>query len=413
VNKICVTILILLFNSQCDLLTKPPDPVKPVINYTAWSGWSGSAFISMKLDSDGLATNQHVYPELLLQLTHEEHNNILGHFENFTSLADSYATHICMDDNEFVISYSTTDISKTVYTTGCNLYHSDGGEGIDKLNDIVDVMNALVDTIYARQAPWIGLDLDISLNKDTYGAGEPIAIRYTIVNPTDRDRSLHFKGQDQVTFYIDRKNFSFYYRYPHQQDQDSGDATQIFLPPGETHEIVYIWDQSTNDGSENSDSLLVGYYTLVSRLLSGNLGEKVVRFEVVDKSVPLGGYVIPCGKYRICGDPDYMFALSIRNYTANSITLHFPYEEKIFVKLYDTNYSSAPLVYQSPMNLASSPASLTLEPGDTLAAEFYDSIVYEHTVPLDSLNISYYWGYAEIYLLISDFDFMRAAHLRF
>ncbi len=346
-----------------------------------------------------------------MHLTPEEHDEILNLFDCFESFPDTFLNHSCMDDFNHSIEYITPSLSKIVEASGCALNHGDDSPYITQLRDIVAAMHVLADTIYARQAPWIGLSMEASLDWDTYGIGESIMLTYRIANPTDKVRSLHFTDQYQFYFYIDKQNSSFYYRYPTYDPESQGDSTQIMLQPGEVHEIIYTWDQTIVDG--NPDRLNIGYYTMVTGLLSGNLGEEVMRFEVVDKSVPLGGYIIPCGKDRFCDSSEYTFALSIRNYTADEVTLHFPYEQKIYVELYDSGAAHPwPLAYKGPKNLIPAPSSITLQPGDTLVSEFYDDLVFEHTVPMDSLDLSYFWVYVKIKLLISDFDFSRDAKLQ-
>ena len=195
-----LALLSALIGTRCTGLLDPGETV-PSIHFTASGGIAEKLLTDISIDSEGLVIYHNFVPILDLQLTEEEHEAILNLFNGFEKLDSTYYSEsICPDDVYYAIEYATTFKSKTVKTSGCGLLHAADEE--TNLAEVIGAMYTLADTIYHRQAPWVGLTLTTSLNSDTYGIKDTVTLTYTISNPTKKNRKLYFKDQNKFFFRV-------------------------------------------------------------------------------------------------------------------------------------------------------------------------------------------------------------------
>ncbi|MFC1480650.1 BsuPI-related putative proteinase inhibitor [Candidatus Neomarinimicrobiota bacterium] len=384
----------------------PGDLSDPTIHFTAMGGYGGGLLLDIAIDPEGLASYNNFEPIFELQLTDEEHTTILNLFDGFENL-DSiyYSESICPDDVYYTIEYGATlNETETVNASGCGLDY----EGDTSLVKIIGSMYALADTIYQRQAPWLGLTLDVSLDNDIYALNDTITLIFSITNPTDKERALYFSDGRLFSFYGQKSSdpgfaFSSYGLFAAQSQEDQ---VVINLQPGEIKNLMYRWDQRWYDAGSNYRALEIGTYTIKAGLTAGFLPGSKLSFEIIDISIPLGGYIITNWAERSSASPTKTFYLLIHNYTSERINLHFPYEQKLHVQLFEPAYPQP--AYEGPSQLLSAPSSQELASGDTL--------VFEYSVPKSDISLTYSWPYsfgfdAKVSLLITDFEFVRYSEL--
>lgn len=390
----------------CDILN-PPIPDEPAtILYTVSGGIGGGIQKKVSISPAGVARLETTYPILELQLSDQDQKSLRETFSGFKFLPEDFPTQ-CIDDLFFTIERNGSDYSKRVSIGGCPLSDKkDTDPAVKKLNALVSILEKIAKNIYDTKAPWLGLTVEFAIDKEVYGLGEPMTLRYRISNPTTLERGIYFKHQSQLWFMLYKTNVpSFHYSFPNLLAPDSSSPSEIILQPGTTKELVYVWDQSIISSQGEKSALDVGSYRIVMNLLAGNFQYQAFGFEVVDKSVPIGGVIIPDWNGESSSSPTYTFTLWIRNWTSNSLTLHFPSTEKIFVELYDLDKPTAgPLLYQGPVKRDSTASEIVLGPGE--------SRTFTHVAQKSEFSTWYMWTYAEIRLLCSDFTFSRDGQLR-
>ena len=260
-----------------------------------------------------------------------------------------------------------------------------------------------------------GLEVDFAIDSATYGLGEPLLLIYRIANPTSQERTLYFLNDARTGFSVSKQGVpAFYYEYPPtpdlpMPDHHGGDLTPLVLSPGQEETLTFLWDQTVVDDEGNRTELGLGRYSLSMRLLSTSFfgTDEGIVFDVVDRSVPLAGYVNGYGPGEDSALPGYTFELFVCNWTEAPVTLDFPYSERLYIKLYDIEgpvSEAPPLVYEGPMETENDATTLTLQPGETK--------MFSHTVRKTSLSPSTLWYRADAKLLASNVTFVRSANMR-
>ncbi len=282
----------------------------------------------------------------------------------------------------------------------------DSDPSAKKIHGIIMFLGALAKEMENTQAPWIGVTAEFSIDAEVYGLGEPITLTYRVFNHTNKERGLYFKNQQQFSFWVYKPNVPlFYYSFPNLRAPDSTSPSQILLQPGETKELTYKWDQTVTTPAGVVSKLDVGSYRIVLRMLAGDLPSKAFTLDVVDRTIPIGGDIIPDWSGEALSSHSYRFMLSILNWTSSRIVLHFPNSQRIFVQLYNLDRSEpGQLIYEEPLERDSQATEVALQPGETK--------VFSHVASKSSISKGSYWTFAKTTLLCSDFEFSRHAQLR-
>jgi len=389
--------------SSCDLSEQPQSNEIPTIIYTVSGGFWGGLHTKLVVNSAGEATLESTYPPLILQLSDDEHADLLSCFNGFEYLPENF-NNPCFDGYIYAIEQKQPDYSKQVIIDGCTL-ETDSSAMVTKIKTIVIALNTLATKIYDTQVPWKGLIADFTIDSDFYNVGDPITLQYRISNPTSEERTIYFRHQNQFWFALDKLNFpSFHYSYPNLGNSDSSTQSEIHFAAGETKEIVHVWDQQIN--SQNGDTALgVGYYNLHMNLYAGDLPTKSIWFEIIDKSIPISGVIIEDINGESNNSSTYKFMLSIRNWTTESVTLNFPSSERINVEVYDSDKPTpGPLIYSSPSVTDSLPSVITLFPGEIRT--------FIHEANKSDFVPWYLWTYVRIRLLSTNLKFICDGQLR-
>ncbi len=405
IRSILFALSIGLLIQACHVAGPPSSGDNPTITYTVTGGFFGGLHTKLVVSPTGMATLETSYPQFKLQLSSEEYSALLGRFNDFSALQDTFPNN-CIDGFVFTVQMEGNGYSRHLSIDQCTLdSQKDSSSVVAKIYTIVGALDSLATRVYQTQAPWVGLTADYSIDADTYGVGEPITLKFRISNPTQEDRAIYFEHQSQFWFSLHRYNFpGFYYVYPSvvYPDTDSSAPSEIHFAPGETKEITYVWDQRV----EPADTMLaVGWYELRIGLLAGNLSLADTSFEVIDRSIPISGAIIPDTYGQDVSSPTYTFALSVRNWTTSPVTLHFPSSHTISVELYDLGGLSPrdSAIYTSPSVTDAVPFEMTIPAQSTRT--------FTSTVFKSEFASWYMWTYARIKLLCTDYDFVRDGEL--
>jgi hypothetical protein len=401
--------------SSCDIIN--PDAAlklegETYILYVASGGFAGGVLEKLSITKDGLATNEMTTPELRYQLTPDEHDELLVLFNEFNSLPESFEDTVCADDILYEVTLHQNDQAKTVAIWGCTFAELKKTDpAVMKLSKIISVLRELAKMIYEKKAPWLGLEADCFIDDDTFGVGETIMVTCRIMNPTDNERMLYFAGDHKIAFRAARPSISgFSYWHPEHNPPESDNLKTMTFVPGEEKVLTYTWDMIYEWDDGKPIALEPDRYFMSIRLLdtSRRFGAGVgIPFDVVDRSLPIAGYVIPDYSGEGRDIPVYTFKINVRNWTDAPVTLHFPYREHLYVRIFDLNGPKAvppPLLYEGPEEPEEEESIVILQPGETQ--------VFEYAVNKSELNLTYLWYLAELTLMIEDFDFIRESHLR-
>ena len=398
----------------CDLIGSDEDVLFGTrIEFVAAGGLGGGVLQKLTVSEEGLVISEIVRPPLQHQLSQREHQELLTVFNGFFDLKATYDDHVCDDDITYTITLRSGERSKTVSAAGCSLSDLGGGRRAPaRLGRMVGTLSELGREVYEDEAPWLGLDVDFSIDSDTYGLGEPILLTYRITNPTDRERTLYFFDEVRTGFSVSKQGVpAFYYTYPPTPDYHSEeqDLTPLVLGPGQEETLTYVWDQTVVDNEGNRIELGLGRYYLSMHLLNTSFfrTDEGIVFDVIDRSVPLAGHVNAYGPGEGSGSPDYTVELLVRNWTDAPVTLDFPHRERLYVKLYDLDgpvSETPPLVYEGPVETEDEATSLLLQPGETRT--------FSHTISKTALNPSATWYRADVELLTSNMAFASSGQVR-
>ncbi len=388
----------------CHVAGPPASGDNPTITYTVTGGFFGGLHTKIVVSPAGIATLETTYPNLELQLTPDEYSGLLRRFDDFSALQDTFPNS-CMDGFIFTVQLEGEGYSRHISIDQCTLQSGkDSIAVIGKVNTILVALDSLANRVYQSKAPWVGLTAHFYIDSDIYGDGEPITLRYRILNPTSEERAIYFQHQSQFWFSVYRFNFpSFYYIYPAVTSADSSAPSEIHLAPGETKEITYVWDQHVRPADT---ALAIGYYELRTGLLAGNLYMADTSFEVIDRTIPISGVITPDPNGESNSSNTYTFALSVRNWTGSPVTLHFPSSHTISVELYDLGGLSPrdSTIYVSPPVADTVTFEMTIPPH---AVRTFTSVVFK-----SEFAPWYTWTYAKIRLLCTDYEFSRDGELR-
>ncbi|MGE5796260.1 MAG: hypothetical protein ACM34O_16035 [Ignavibacteria bacterium] len=402
--SIALMLLFFFFTPGCDTAEPPDEENIPAINYVLSGGFTGGIRTKLNINPDGEALLESNYPPLKLQLSKNEHADLLRSFRGFGEFPEEFQNS-CIDGLIFTIKLETASYSKQVAIDQCTLMHQESDPIIAQIDNIIGELNLLAKKIYDTQAPWKGLTAEFSIESDIYGLDEPISLHYKITNPTSQQRALYFRNPDQFWFRLYKENFpgfSYFYSCPLNYG-DSNAESQILLEPGETKENTIVWDQHIHT-DETDSAAGIGYFILNMNIFNSEFETKYYRFEIVDRNIPISGYLIP----DINGEADpttYIFNLSVRNWQTYPVTLHFSSKQLISVKLYDSDKPiPGPLIYASPSETDSSQSSITLPPGEVRN--------FTHAANKSDFKSWYMWTYCVIRLNCTDFEFIRDGQLR-
>ena len=390
---------------SCETINSPQPIDKPSITYTVSGGFTGGLWTKLMISSTGIATLETTYPPLELQLSSAEHTLLLDRFANFRDLPGHFPNQ-CRDGLIFSIELKGDDYTKQIAIDECTLYSQKNSNAtVAKISALVQSLESLRTKVYELSAPWKGLTVDFSIDSDIYGLGEPIVLRYRISNPTSIPRALYFQHQSQFWFGLGRYNFpGFHYFYPVSEPPDSSDPSQILFDPGQVKEITSSFDQRIQ-AEEGDTALGIGYFKLYMNLFAGDFPTKEIWFEVLDRNEPLGGAMVPDLYGESRDSPTYTFALSIRNWTTSSVTLHFPSSQTIIVEVFDLDKPTpGPLIYSGPPIIDSITSTITIGPGEFKT--------FTHLASKSDFVPWYMWTYARIRLTCTDFEFVRDGQLR-
>ncbi len=401
--------------SGCDIIN--PDAALKLdgethIQYVASGGWGGGVLEKLSITKTGLATNEMTTPELRYQLTPDKHDELLVLFDEFHTFPESFEGTQCLHDMYYEITVYYESEAKVVSIYGCTLQELKKTDpAVMKLSKIISALRELAQMIYEKKAPWLGLEVDFFIDGDTFGVGETITVTCRIMNPTDKERILYFAGDHKIAFRAARPSKSGYsYWHPEHNPPESDDLKTMTFAPGEEKVLTYTWDMIYEWDDGKPITLEPDRYYMSIRLLdtSRRFGAGVgIPFDVVDRSLPIAGYVIPDYSGEGRDIPVYTFKLNVRNWTDAPVTLHFPSREHLYVRLFDLNGPKAvppPLLYEGPEEPEEEENTVIIQPGETH--------IFEYTVNKSKLNLTYIWYLAELTLLIEDFDFIRESHLR-
>jgi hypothetical protein len=285
-NILSITALIFFIISSCDSPEPEPEPtdyVNPKITFYSSGTWSASKHLEISQDKRAVLLSS--YPELELKLTDEEYSDILTAFNGFSTISVNNEI-ICFDSIVFTISISENGVTEEKTFDGCYL----GAESTEKpevkemLLDIVISLDQLADSIYQTKAPWRGLNVQFSLNKEVYNVGEAIEAGYIIHNPTDKIRELWFEHEYPIYFRANsysNEGEKFYYEYPTRNQTRDSEPTKIILKPRETRSMAFTWDQTVeNDGGIQ---VPLNQYMITLRLSIFDFGISQTVIQIVDK----------------------------------------------------------------------------------------------------------------------------------
>ena len=398
----------------CDLIGSDEDVLfGNRIEFVAEGGFGGGVLQKLTVSEEGLVISEIVRPPLQHQLSQREHQELLAVFNGFFDLKSTYDDHVCADDVSYTITLRSGERSKTVSAAGCSLSDLGGGRRAPaRLSRMIGTLIELGREVYEDEAPWLGLEVDFSIDSDTYGLDEPILLTYRITNPTDQERTLYFFDEVRTGFSVSKVGIpAFYYTYPPTPDYHSEnlDLTPLVLGPGQEETLTYVWDQTVVDNEGNRTELGLGRYYLSMHLLNTSFfrTDEGIPFDVVDRSVPLAGYVDEYGPGEGPSSRDYTFELFVHNWTDAPVTLDFPHREHVYVKVYNLDgpvSEMPPLVYEGPVETEDEATSLTLQPGETRT--------FSHTVSKAALSPGTIWYRADIELLASNVAFARSGQVR-
>ena len=204
---------------------------------------------------------------------------------------------------------------------------------------------------------------------------------------------------------LDRFNFpGFNYLIPYGVFSDSSAPSEIGLSPGETKQVSYVWDQRVR--TQTADSAVgIGYYDLHANLTAGDFATIEVMFEVLVRSIPIGGVIITGQAGASNSSAAYTFVLEVRNWTSVAGNLHFPSTQTISVQLFDPGGLSpgGSPIYVNPASTDSTASVVALAPGGTRA--------FTSTADESRFGPWSMWTYAKIKLLCTDFSFARHGQL--
>ena len=365
----------------------------------------------LTVSAEGLVTTEVVRPSLRQQLADSAHQQLLDVFDGFFDLEATYDDHVCADDITYTITLQSETRSKTVLAAGCSLWERGGDRHAPaRLGRMVSALRELAREVYEEEAPWLGLEVDFSIDGDTYGLGEPIRLTYRITNPTDRERTLYFFDDRRTGFSVRKQGIpASYHQHPPMPDHSSEDLTPLTLGPGQEETLTHLWDQTVVDDEGDRAELGLGRYALSMHLLNTSFfrTDEGIPFDVVDRSVPLGGYVNDYGPGEDPSLPDFTFELLVRNWTDAPVTLAFPHRERLRVAVYSLDGPASeppPLVYRGPETLQDEATTLVLQPGETET--------FSHTVRKTELSPDAIWYRADVELLASNVAFARSGQVR-
>lgn len=144
----------LLVISGCELLgssstTNSPD-TRGVIQFAARGGW-GPVY-DLSVSAEGMVTDSLRHPDQQLQLTEDEHDELMELFQGFADLDSLYFSGQCFDAPVYSITYSRDTQSKTVTADACAL-DADAAGDVAVLYRIVEALSRLGDRVYEASAP--------------------------------------------------------------------------------------------------------------------------------------------------------------------------------------------------------------------------------------------------------------------
>lgn len=402
--KLSAVLTVFLVQS-CNVTGPSGSAGNPSIVYTVSGGFAGGTHTRLTIDPEGLATLETTYPQISTQLSAGEYMDLLRTLGDFGALPDTFPNS-CFDGFIFTVETEKPGYYKRVSIDQCTLYsEKDSSAIVAKIENIIVALDSLARKVYDSEAPWKGLTAEFSIDSSFYGVGEPITLRYRVSNPTSVERAIYFRHRNQFTFSLDRYNFpSFYFTYPQELYWDSSATSELHLAPGESKEITYEWNQRVQTSTADS-TLGIGYYSLRMNLLAGDFQPQVSWFEIIDRRVPIAGFVTPDPNGSNSGSPTYTFALTLRNRTSSPVTLHFPSSARISVELYDVGGLSPrdSVIFRGPAVHDSTASNVTLSP--------YSVTTFSYPADKSAFGQWYLWTYAKIKLLCTDFDFSRDAEL--
>lgn len=259
--------LVALLLGGCELLGssshEPTGRLRGAIHFVAQDGWG--SYYELSVTRAGLATYRSSVPELELQLTQEEHRELFGLFDGFSSLKRRYFEDYHVDGTVYTIAFGASSPSDTVQVDRHTLQ---GGTGSDfvMLQGIVETLWQLTQRVYDERAPWLGLEMDFSVAPETVRRGEDVVLTYRIVNPTDRERTLLFPFAERLDFWVRRQDGTEVYR--HVPAPTKQEIAPLTLQPGQREIRTLIWDQMVTDSDGTRAPLEPGRYSLRLQLLS-------------------------------------------------------------------------------------------------------------------------------------------------
>ena len=216
---------------EADDETAGPQPARVIFEVVG--GWE---YDSLAVRENGIvALDMRHIPELQLQLTGEEHADLLALFEGFHELPDEFPEDPCEDDAKYTVTHEVLNRSrKSVSGWQCFVELGNDSDSMRvRFRTIVRALNQLRQKMYREAPPWRGLEISYTSDREVYDFPEPIELTIRVMNPTAGTRKLYFPYDTPIWVQILCCRLSEHYYYPYKFPLKSVGLDSLILDPGE------------------------------------------------------------------------------------------------------------------------------------------------------------------------------------
>ncbi|NOX17163.1 MAG: hypothetical protein GXO87_02645 [Chlorobi bacterium] len=365
----------------------------------------GGALSDMRIDSSQTVTLNSIYPPLQMKLNDETYDSLFVILSALKDVDDIYRGQ-CADDITNKIVFNSGDYRKTVEVDNCRFFADSLSADLAAIKTAMNKLDEIWSRTYNASAEWSGLRYLFDINKSVFSVGDTLMISCTIQNPTNVKKTIYFPHQEKFLIYVSKQNDpSFHFVFPEFSPDDTSSANILSISPNGSKELKFYWDLSVNAPDEPKSFLDIGKYNLSARLYFNYSTTQNFGFEVIDAALPISAVIMPDYNGESSSQEVYIFKLKIKNWTDNTVNLHFPFVQKIYVTLYDLNFPEpGPIIFQGPDNPDVNQSIMSLSPGE--------EITFEYPVNKNQIALNSFWTFAEIKLLCDDFELISTGELR-
>ncbi len=268
--------------SSCNVFENDLDQQKLIIEFSARDGW-GAYNKSLRFTEDGIVTLTSTYPELTRPLSNDEFNRLKILFHRYQEI-DYEPRFYCADNVYLNINITEGDNFTNFNVDTCIfMVEEEWDEAVQRFDQIFQFMEELYENVHSELSPWKDLEVEYTLNSESYGLGDEIIATYQIHNPTLKDRELWFQKGYPIYFTTGQRIGEpfLYFRYPENYRQLDDDPLMIPLLSGETKTISYTWDQSFSIKDSTVYSV-PGRLTIFTSFMTSELPGKRHEIEILD-----------------------------------------------------------------------------------------------------------------------------------